>query len=572
MNKDIGLPINMLVNFLESRVIHSEDGPYKIRLSLKEHQAINVYILFLQKSINLTNNFKTIKLILNKMLYTVEFHLLNKKMILKDNAPFLLVNFQIINLLKISDQDLITKDEVFLKFWKCLINNNSDKLLSLARTDLLDLDLNLSNGNCYKTIQKSWFLIKHLKHNKKNSWKTFLPFYKFLLVGGMEKENIKHERTRKIKLKVNSIQKKLLNTWSQHNRYSYNKAIFFINDNNDYNRTTFHGENPENSNVYYSDFDLRDLITPKSVCSRIPWILKTPKGVRESGVFEANKNLKSAITNVKNKNIKFFNLRYKSKKDKSWTIGIPYTSIKSYGNSIGIYEDRTTNFRIQTTEQIKEVKHDSTIHFDGLNYFICVVDKVEMETNTSDNWFCALDPGTRKFQTIYSPDNEDYIMIGSGASKKLYELLLCLDKLISSRSKKGNDLKIKKLRIRIDNLQKELHYKTINFLCNNYKNIYISKLTKDNDIIDKENRKINTKTVRNMVVLGHCKFVERLITKAEQFTNVNVYVISEEYTSQKCLKCKKNTKTGNELYTCKSCSFTIDRDVLGSTNILLKNW
>ena len=92
-------------------------------------------------------------------------------------------------------------------------------------------------------------------------------------------------------------------------------------------------------------------------------------------------------------------------------------------------------------------------------------------------------------------------------------------------------------------------------------NKHACKLTKDNDIIDKENRKINTKTVRNMVVLGHCKFVERLITKAEQFTNVNVYVISEEYTSQKCLKCKKNTKTGNELYTCKSCSFTIDRDI-----------
>jgi transposase len=49
-------------------------------------------------------------------------------------------------------------------------------------------------------------------------------------------------------------------------------------------------------------------------------------------------------------------------------------------------------------------------------------------------------------------------------------------------------------------------------------------------------------------------------------------VITEEYTSQKCLNCKKLTKTKDELFKCKSCNFTIDRDVLGSTNILLKNW
>ena len=75
-----------------------------------------------------------------------------------------------------------------------------------------------------------------------------------------------------------------------------------------------------------------------------------------------------------------------------------------------------------------------------------------------------------------------------------------------------------------------------------------------------------------MVVLGHCKFVEKLKTKAETFTNVNVHVITEEYTSQMCLSCRRLTKTTNETYVCDHCNFTIDRDILGSTNILLKNW
>jgi transposase len=54
--------------------------------------------------------------------------------------------------------------------------------------------------------------------------------------------------------------------------------------------------------------------------------------------------------------------------------------------------------------------------------------------------------------------------------------------------------------------------------------------------------------------------------------NVNIHIITEEYTSQTCLNCKNLTKTNNEIFICKCCNFTIDRDILGSTNILLKNW
>ena len=92
-------------------------------------------------------------------------------------------------------------------------------------------------------------------------------------------------------------------------------------------------------------------------------------------------------------------------------------------------------------------------------------------------------------------------MVGDRASTVLYKELIKLDKLLSNKNSK-NRLKIIKLRLRIQNLQSELHNKTINFLCENYQHIYIPKLTKENDIISKQNRKINTKTVRNMVVLS----------------------------------------------------------------------
>ena len=73
-------------------------------------------------------------------------------------------------------------------------------------------------------------------------------------------------------------------------------------------------------------------------------------------------------------------------------------------------------------------------------------------------------------------------------------------------------------------------------------------------------------------MLGHGKFIETLKTKADLYTNVQVNIITEEYTSQTCIKCKKRTKTTSELFKCNYCNYKLDRDLIGSTNILLKNW
>jgi len=568
---DVGFLIKKLVHFMECRVIHLDDGQMIIALSTKEIRATNVLISYLVKAMICIQN-QLVKLKLLKTMCIVEFHLVNNKTIYKDNVTFLRVNFQIIKLLKTLAQDSIINDQDFLNSWNFLIENALNKSSFQAKTDFVASDLNCYNGNSLKTIQNSWFLNKLIKHQSKNSLRIFLPFYKYLLVDGIPKDDTLL-RTRKIKLKLTSIQKKTFKIWSDHSRYSYNKAINFINNSSsekDIAFRNFYDTKPENINVFYSEFELRDLITPKEVCSRIPWILQTPKGIREGAVFEAKENLRKCLTNFKNGHINHFKLRFKSKKNSKWTITVPHDSINVYEKAVGIYEGRTTHFRVRTTEKIGEINSDCMIHFDGLSYFICVPFTVEKKTN-SQNWFAALDPGSRKFQTIYCPDEETYVYLGERASDALYKNLITLDNLLSNKNSK-NGLKIKKLRLRIENLQKELHNKTANFLCNSYQNMYIPKLTRNNDIIRKVRRKLRTKTVRQMVVLGHCKFVERLKTKAEEFTNVKVHIISEEYTSQKCLRCNGLTKTAKEIFNCDFCNLKVDRDILGSTNILLKNW
>ena len=382
-----------------------------------------------------------------------------------------------------------------------------------------------------------------------------------------------------------SLQKKQLTIWNDHHRYTYNKTLNIINEDpvepifRNYYKVYGNEKDKDycirrSISTHYSDFELRNMITPEKACCRIPWILKTPKSIRESAVFEAKKNLKAAFTNLSNGNIKRFVLRYKSKKNNTWSFKVSKVSLKVNDKSVGIYE-MSSGMRIKTNEKIEVINHDSDIYYDGKNYYIIIPYEKSIKINECKSWFCASDPGIRKFQAIYSPDDDEHILIGNRSSSKMYKHLLYLDFLISKKCKMKNrkkSLLIQKIRINIQNLQKELHYKLANFMCNNYENIYISKLTKGNDIIKKKNRCINKSIVRNMVVLGHCKFIERLKTKAEEYKNTKVNVITEEYTSQECLRCRMRTKTKKEIYKCKHCGYELDRDLLGSVNILLKHW
>lgn len=389
-------------------------------------------------------------------------------------------------------------------------------------------------------------------------------------------------------MKLNSIQKKTFNIWNNHSRFSYNKAISFINDgfNQDY-ETNFSLEYFKNAypdkqiekrsrNTSYSKFDLRNLITPEYVNCKIPWILETPKAVREGAVFEAHKNYETAITNYKNGNIKYFKLGFQTKRNKKWSITIPKTSINIKDpKCIGIYEERTTNFRIKLTEEISNIDNDCKIHFNGKDYYFVTPYKAERKfSDKNKSWFCALDPGIRKFQVLYNPEKDEYIKIADRASERMFDLLKNLDFLLTKP--KQNKKKIINLRIKIENYQKELHNKLANYLCENYNNIYIPNLTNNNDLVKlkkkNKHRSLTKSSVRKMNVLGHGKFIKRLKTKVLEYEDVRLNIIGEEYTSQTCINCQTLTKTTKEIFKCKSCKFKIDRDVLGSTNILLFNW
>lgn len=158
----------------------------------------------------------------------------------------------------------------------------------------------------------------------------------------------------------------------------------------------------------------------------------------------------------------------------------------------------------------------------------------------------------------------------------MYPLLKKLDRYIgraktgTKKCKKRFGKRIKQLRKRINNLQQELHKKTSSWLCKNYNNIIIPDF-QSLEMSKKQGRKIKTKTVRQMSVLGHKLFLERLKTKAIE-TKTNVIIVDEAFTSKTCAYCH-SVKTGvytSKVYKCDKCGLEIDRDTNGSINIFKK--
>ena len=351
----------------------------------------------------------------------------------------------------------------------------------------------------------------------------------------------------------------------------------------------------------YSKEDLRNVITPKYINTKnnTQWILETPKAIREAAVFEAYTMNDIAIKNYKNNHTKKPIMKKRNNKTK-WSINIPPESITITETVDIITNNKKQLYQIQLykysgklsepfefgTFQVKEkIEYDkSTNHpkqeckiiYDGINYYLGIPEKrniKHVDTIKNRYFMVAADPGIRKFNTMFIPERNEYIEIGTDASDKIWKKLIQLDNLISYQSKNCINnkkrrrliLKIKKVRKKIMYLQDELHKKTSSWLCNNFKIITIPKLNEANSLIKKKDRKLKTVTVRKMVTLAHNKFILTLQMKAEEFNSV-IEIVPEKYTSQKCSNCKKHTKTAKELYKCNHCGYEIDRDVQASKN------
>ena len=343
--------------------------------------------------------------------------------------------------------------------------------------------------------------------------------------------------------------------WFNTSRYVYNRGLEGIN-------------NGEKVNFY----DLRNkYVTSKNNDLVKEWEIKTPKDIRAGVLRDLVKAYKTAFSNLRNGNISKFNINYRNKRNGYHSIEIPKTAVSVKEGIFNIYK-RYTKSPLKVCTEIKknksiEIKYDVRLQFTKYNewYLLIPEDKDRKRYKTKSK--CALDPGVRKFQTLYSEHEVKKINTNYSLINKLRHKISKYQKLRSEkiiRKSKMTKCLIKTWK-RYINLINDMHYQTINYLTKTYKEIFLPNFESQKMV-----KKLNKTTRFNLLNLQHYKFQQRLLSKCEE-TNSTLTLCTEEYTSKTCTRCGEINNVGSsEHYKCLNCNLSIDRDINGSRNIYIK--
>lgn len=308
------------------------------------------------------------------------------------------------------------------------------------------------------------------------------------------------------------------------------------------------------------------------------WTGKVHSRLPRGAVCKFTSSLNSALSNLKNGNIKKFEMEYKSRKrdltdyfhfeDKKYPAFI--NKIKShFWYRTKEHKRKTCSFVDIIDKKSLEIIYEKDTNRYFLhapverNYF--PVDDLRNEKQATfsktEERVISLDPGIRKFLVGYDPVGQS-IFIGDRASTKITNLLLEIDKCISEK------ICCKKKQRYIKNLINELHWKTASFLVQNYDVILLPDFRIQQMI---KGRGLSKIVKRLMVQFSSYKFRERLNYKCQTYGK-KLLIVDESYTSCTCTNCGHINKVkGKETLKCVSCNFLVDRDMSGSRNILIKN-
>lgn len=309
------------------------------------------------------------------------------------------------------------------------------------------------------------------------------------------------------------------------------------------------------------------------------YILDTPKHVRESALKDLSKAyVANFAVQKKNPNRKF-DMQFRSKKKQN-SCTIPKDHIKVTDNGIVIYPKMLSKDPIPISGKICQPTGDCRLTQDCLGRWMLHVPtevrvKKIVSENQAERW-CALDPGVRTFLTSWSPDGRCF-KLGDEVSCRLYTMLTRMDKLqgdidkTKGRRKNRKRKAMNRLKTRIQNVKRDLHYQCANFLAKRYSDIIIP-VFGSKDMSSRAGRKLRTKTVRSMLGLGHYAFRQRLKDTCTRW-GVTVHECSEEYTSKTCSCCGwiNDKLGGSKVFKCKECGHIVDRDMQGAFNIYLKH-
>lgn len=278
---------------------------------------------------------------------------------------------------------------------------------------------------------------------------------------------------------------------------------------------------------------------------------------------------KSAISNLKNKNIKNFTVKDMTHKKNRYNIVLEPANFSKKIN--GFCTTQLGEMKSQRS-LIDLFKSNSILQYNKNTnkYHIISPFNKDMNKIVKREKHCGIDLGVRTFATVYSPNNS--LEIGTNLTPTIDNYNKKIDKIKSDK-----DLKIlsqvkydkilykygNKMRNKID----DLHKKVSVFLVNKYENIHLGKISTMNVISNKKGN-LREITKRRINVLSYYKFTETIKKMALKYKS-NVNDINEYMTSKKCHRCENIHENlgANKIYKCKRCKIKIDRDINASINI-----
>jgi putative transposase len=243
------------------------------------------------------------------------------------------------------------------------------------------------------------------------------------------------------------------------------------------------------------------------------------------------------------------------------------------------YPKTTKGLSFYPSQQIPyQCEYGTQLVYQRGKWFACFPQFVEVSQTGSDK-VIALDPGNRTFLTGY--DGENVLEIGKGDIGRIQRMCLHLDDLISrstqtnARQRRKMRIAANKMRQRIENLVKDLHNKAVHLLVNSYKLIFLPSFESSQMVVKingkGKKRKINRKSVRQMLSLSHYKFKQHLKQAANR-KGVLVAEVNESYTSKTCPHCGHIHQKlgGNKKFQCSQCGYSAPRDWNGALNIMIR--
>ncbi len=413
-------------------------------------------------------------------------------------------------------------------------------------------DLNIHESN-------SWFRINHYNLlNLRNP--SLAKNLKFIIKNKIDINNqdtldSSEFKTNSIQIFPNIEQKLILDKWIESYRLMMNETINLFKTRL-YNKDAL---NPNFRNIRTGHlYDIKKEIQKKSKINNCIIYSHT----LDYAIKDICTNVKSALTNYKNKNIKKFRIRYIKKKKPIQLIKFEKTGFKIkegklYSNVMGFIESEFLNYDIDC---------DFVIMKKYNRYYLQLPVQTTITKNNIHK-IIALDGGIRTFLTGYNP--ESVIEICDNYKEKVIDKFKKLDKLnsemlINNRRKR---MAIGKRHFKIKNIVKELQWKTVNYLTENYDKIIMGDISTQSIL---KNRKIDKMSKRYISSLNFYKFKQKLKYKCS-IKNKQLKFLDESYTSKMCSSCGNlnNGQNKSKIFNCQSCGVILDRDNNGAKNIFI---